>query len=186
MFVYLIVNDANYKYYVGKTISSDLQRYLQRKVNRALMGVGVGSIHLLDAVRHHGPEHFNIYPLVADAKTDAELCFWERLLIQKLDARNPLKGYNLCVGGLGKSSPQSHITRAKIRATMKNRGIQPKPSVRALAVAANRGAKRTPEARLRMSLAGRGRLPTPEHRRHLIEGQRRRFAKTTTVSLPTA
>jgi hypothetical protein len=158
MFVYLILNHTNYKYYVGKTISSDLRRYLRRKVNRALRGVGVGSVHLLDAIRHHGPEHFNIYPLVTGAKTDAELCFWERLLIERLDARNPLKGYNLCVGGLGNTSPQSSTTRAKIRATMKKRRIRPKPSVRALAIAANRSVKRTPEAKLRMSLAGRGRI----------------------------
>lgn len=183
MFVYIIVNHANYKYYVGKTISSNLQSYLQQKVARALRGEGVGSIHLFDAIRHHGPEYFKIYPLVTDAKIDTDLCFWEKVLIQELDAKNPLKGYNLCTGGPGKSSPQSSTTRAKIKATMKSRGIQPKPSVRALAIAANLGSKRTPESRLRMSLAGLGRFPTPEHRRHLIEGQRRRFAKTATLSL---
>jgi hypothetical protein len=73
MFVYLIVNHANCKYYVG-TIGNDLVRYLHGKVNRALRGEGMGSIHLLDAIRHHGPKHFNIYPLVTGVDSDVELC----------------------------------------------------------------------------------------------------------------
>jgi hypothetical protein len=63
MFVYVIVNQVNQKYYVGKTTTPDLSRYLSRKFSEASRSKG-GS-HLFAAMRKYGHEAFTIHPLVS-------------------------------------------------------------------------------------------------------------------------
>lgn len=99
VFVYVIVNDLNLKIYVGKTIKSDLQKYLRHKFTYSTRNRAQSS-HLYAAIRKYGREHFHIYPLY-EGTTNEEICAHERLLIKALDSQNPEIGYNLANGGDG-------------------------------------------------------------------------------------
>jgi hypothetical protein len=117
MFVYIIVNDIDGKIYIGKTKTSDLQKYLQSKFWDAAHQ-RVGKSYLFNAIRKHGPEHFHIYPLISTLTTNEDLCFYERVLIADYDAQNPDVGYNICRGGEGFTGSHSAVTRACIAAKM--------------------------------------------------------------------
>lgn len=100
MFVYIIVNRVNGKYYVGKTTTANLQSYFRVTIKGALRGVK-GRTLLNRAIRKHGAENFCIEPLISTLTTDAELCHWERELIARMQSQNPKYGYNLAGGGGG-------------------------------------------------------------------------------------
>ena len=121
MFVYIIVNQVNGKYYVGKTHTSNLQHYWNKqKWNVNHPKWKLSKPHLYNAVRKHGWSNFSIHPLITDCKNERELSHWERVLIKALGARK--YGYNICEGGEGRTGPQTPETRAKISATKKQRG----------------------------------------------------------------
>jgi group I intron endonuclease len=113
MFVYVIVNDVNQKIYVGKTVTSNLEQYLQKKFWYAKMRPEHRS-HLYAAIRKYGREHFHIHPLISDCKTNEELSHWEQTLIKAFASQNPEIGYNICRGGEGFTGSHSPATRQKI------------------------------------------------------------------------
>jgi group I intron endonuclease len=143
MFVYIIINDVNGKYYIGKTVSNNLQKYLNDKVWDAFNRPSLRS-HLYAAVRKHGPEHFSIHPLISTLTTNEDLCFYETVLIAQYDAQNPEVGYNICRGGEGFTGPQSESARKKISETSKKMWQRPGHSENFVAKVT--GKIRSPEA----------------------------------------
>ena len=113
MFVYVIVNDMDWKIYIGKTTRPNLRQYLQKKFWYAAHRPALHS-HLYAAIRKYGKENFHIYPLISNLQTDEELCHWEWVLIKSLATQNPTVGYNICRGGEGFTGPHSPETKEKI------------------------------------------------------------------------
>jgi group I intron endonuclease len=126
MQVYLIANLANGKYYVGKTVSRNLNGYLSVKRWAARRGDSRG-MPIIAAMIKYGIESFTTQVL-AYAETREHLDMLERLWIAALDSRNPKVGYNITAGGGGSSRPCSEDTKRKIG--LANKGRKPKGYVR--------------------------------------------------------
>lgn len=124
MFVYLIVNRENGKYYVGKTVSTNLKKYLQDKCWDATHRPHLRS-HLYAAIRKHGKYAFTIHPLISALTTNQQLCDWETFFIALFNSRNPEVGYNICKGGEGFTGPHSEESKAQIRAALIGRPQSP-------------------------------------------------------------
>jgi GIY-YIG catalytic domain len=131
MFVYVIVNDVNLKIYIGKTTTSNLQKYLQDKISQSKYEVKRGRAirsHLFNAIRKYGREHFHIHPLFK-GQTNEEICDHEKLLIKALAAQNSEVGYNICRGGEGFTGPHTEEWKRKVSERMKAIGNRPPVSV---------------------------------------------------------
>ena len=100
MFIYLITNEVNGKYYVGKTVSADLNRYLSVKRHAARHGGSSQNMPIVAAMRKYGVENFTT-SVLATATDGMRLGELEKLWIIALDARNHAVGYNICAGGEG-------------------------------------------------------------------------------------
>ena len=118
MFVYVIVNDVNWKIYIGKTkvcrTLAELRHYLQQKFHKAFYKPQERS-YLHYAIRKYGRKHFYIYPLF-EGSSNEEICVHEKLLIKALASRNPTVGYNICRGGEGFTGSHSEKARQKLSA----------------------------------------------------------------------
>jgi group I intron endonuclease len=112
MHVYLIVNDANGKYYVGKTIRRDLDGYFREQLCYALKG-DTDKPYLYNAIRKHGAAKFRVHSLMSTLTTDAQLCEQEVFLISLFRSHDPEVGYNLTFGG--QSGVPTEATRVKLR-----------------------------------------------------------------------
>jgi group I intron endonuclease len=101
MFVYVIVNQVNGKYYIGKTRNRDLQQYwrLQKRSIFRSDKPSTAKPYLYNAVRKYGWDKFSIYPLISNVQSDEKLFELEKLLVEMLGAQK--HGYNLCAGGRG-------------------------------------------------------------------------------------
>jgi group I intron endonuclease len=103
--VYLIVNHATNKVYVGKTVRSNLRAYLNRKIADALNQSNEktrnGCPHLFNSIRKHGPMQFKIYALTDSIEDNRNLCKLEQIFIKAFNSRNPQIGYNITSGGDG-------------------------------------------------------------------------------------
>ena len=122
--VYLLENTVNGKYYVGKTVSHNLTRYIANK--RYLANAGKLNSPLLHAMAEFGPDAF-VHRTLVLGRTDEEICNLEKLWIIALDARNPEVGYNVLAGGdcpRPLFRPMSEATKLKIGAA--NKGRKPK------------------------------------------------------------
>jgi len=124
VFVYLIINDVNGKIYIGKTIGSSLSRYLKQKIYDVKKGWN-GISYLYNAMKHHGVEHFQIFPLISTLTTNEDLCFYERVLIAQYDSQSPDVGYNICRGGEGFTGHHSENTNKKISEASKRMWKRP-------------------------------------------------------------
>jgi group I intron endonuclease len=123
MYIYLIVNHATGKYYVGQHKGQNLQRYLQQKFNGADKYLKSRS-HLFRSMRKYGRAAFSIHALLFDVQTKAELNQYEKDFIEFLRAREPEYGYNIALGGQGGGMlghKQSSQTIEKIRASNKGK-----------------------------------------------------------------
>lgn len=158
MFVYVIVNDLNWKIYIGKTTRPNLRQYLQQKVYEANHYISRRS-HLYAAIRKYGREHFHIYPLISGLQTNDELSHWERVLIKALAARNPEVGYNICQGGEGFTGQHSPETRQKISAA--SREMWQRPETRKSIVSKMEGRPVSPKV-IAMLQARRGTKASPQ------------------------
>ena len=110
MQVYLLTNDVNGKYYVGKTVQSGLRRYLIDSKRWPAENGKNRCMPIVNAIAKYGFDAFTAEGL-AVATDAAQLDDLERLWIIALDARNSKIGYNICAGGgasrLGlKNSPE--------------------------------------------------------------------------------
>lgn len=129
MFVYLLTNKVNGKYYVGRTVSKNLKRYLCCKKSNAKTGKRTHGMPIINAIAKYGFENFYI-DILAEPKTVEDLDNLERLWIILLDSRNPKLGYNVQAGGtkgfLGRTMPDE----AKLKIGAANKGKKPKGYIR--------------------------------------------------------
>jgi group I intron endonuclease len=126
MQVYLITNLATGKYYVGKTVSANLNRYLSVKRWAARHGQ-VKGMPIVASMAKHGIESF-VTQTLAQAESAEQLDMLERLWIAALDALNPNVGYNISAGGGGSRRSCSLATKRKIG--LANKGRKPKGYIR--------------------------------------------------------
>jgi len=96
----MIINDANGKYYVGKTVSSDLDGYFRRTVREAKSGK-MTKPALYNAIRKYGADKFRIHPLMSTLVSNEQLCEQEKFLIGLFKAQARTVGYNIADGGDG-------------------------------------------------------------------------------------
>lgn len=105
--VYIHTNKINGKKYVGQTIHGDNPN------ERWKNGKGYkGVTYFRNAIEKYGWDNFD-HEIVANNLTADEADNFERLLIEKLDLRNPDKGYNLESGGV-KNKTHADSTKMKI------------------------------------------------------------------------
>jgi group I intron endonuclease len=110
VFIYLITNTINGKYYVGKTELPPLKRWhdhcscARRSSKRAPL--------LYRAMNKHGLTSFS-FEVIAETNSSDQLNKLEQLWIWALDSTNPECGYNLTFGGTG--GPPTEATREKLR-----------------------------------------------------------------------
>lgn len=100
MFVYIIINSVNGKYYVGKTTSPNLRDYFSRCMREALNGNDNKPL-LYRAFRKYGPSAFRIEPLMSTLPSDEALLHWEASLIALFRCTDTSIGYNIDPGGRG-------------------------------------------------------------------------------------
>src|SRR5208283_60843 len=112
MYIYLIVNHATGKYYVGQHKGNNLRKYLQQKFGHARKGLSKRS-RLYDALREFPAEAFTIHALLSDIQTKQELNQVERDFITFLRSQDPEYGYNICRGGEGFTGPHTEESRRK-------------------------------------------------------------------------
>lgn len=128
MYVYLLTNKENGKYYVGKTNHKNLNSYLSTKRCFAKKKVNVG-MPVVKAMSEFGVDKF-IVDVLATPNSTEDLDNLEKVWIILLDARNPELGYNVCLGGgTGRTGVKtSEETKARIGAA--NKGRKPKGYIR--------------------------------------------------------
>lgn len=165
MFVYLIVNDVNGKSYIGKTVTGNLQQYLQKKFWYAKTRPELHS-RLYPAIRKYGREHFHIYPLVTGCTSNEALCVWEQTLIEMFSTRNPETGYNICKGGEGFTGKHTEETRKKIAEASKE--MWTRPEVRDAIVSKSIGHPAYPKAVV-ATIARNKLSPSEETRQKLVD-----------------
>ncbi len=146
MFVYIISNSVNGKYYIGKTVGKNLEYYLSRQFWCAHHQdkSRTSKPHLFNAMRKHPRECWSIAPLI-QLQTEEDLLAAEKFLIEIFGARR--YGYNICAGGRGAigyhHTPEA---RAKIvasrnweKAAETNRGVPRSIDIRAKISKSNLG-----------------------------------------------
>ena len=121
MFVYLLTNTVNGKYYVGKTTHHNLDWYLSVK-RWAARNKKDHVMPVVRAMAKYGVENFSVDVLAVSDKVE-ELNNLERLWIIILNSRDATLGYNICSGGdVGRLGiPQSQETKDKIGHANKGR-----------------------------------------------------------------
>jgi len=126
MQIYLIVNKASGKTYVGKTVSDDLHDYLSVKRWQVRHNHVLG-MPIISAIRKYGWANFDVQT-VAVCSTEPELNNLERLWIAALDTRHT--GYNVCSGGEGIMSGRSPSEEHRKKIGLANKGRKPAGYVR--------------------------------------------------------
>lgn len=124
MFIYIIINSATGKYYIGQHKGGSLQKYLQQKISHASRGEAENS-RLYNSMRKHPREVWSIYPLLSNVQTRVELDLYEREFINLLQSRDPRVGYNICRGGEGFTGPHSKETRQKMSVSHRGEVFSP-------------------------------------------------------------
>jgi hypothetical protein len=112
MFVYVIVNSETLKIYIGQHKGNNLRKYLQDKFADAKYRQNKRS-HLYAAIRKYDRSVWSIHPLISDLSTREECDYWEKTLIEALNAQNPEVGYNICRGGEGFTGPHTKEWKQK-------------------------------------------------------------------------
>jgi group I intron endonuclease len=111
--IYKITNLLNSKIYIGMTTKSITER-LQSHVNHSKKP----EFRLHKAIKKHGEENFRIEK-ICTATTQEQANELEREWIAKLDSTNYDIGYNMSLGGSGKSIALSEDIKKKISMSVK-------------------------------------------------------------------
>jgi group I intron endonuclease len=119
MFIYLVTNTVNGKYYVGQTYRKPLARL--RAHFCAARGGSPWRLHI--AMRKY-PEEAFIQDVLAVTDGKAQTDALERLWITALDAMNFDVGYNAAPGGDSRSKESSAKAGAKMRGNQWNVGYK--------------------------------------------------------------
>jgi group I intron endonuclease len=173
MVVYIITNQENGKYYVGKTVQP-LDKYFREQLNAAKRRNN--KPHLYSAIRKYGDAAFIIDVLTTAASVsqlDSLECSW----IALLDSRNPNIGYNITPGGTGgsdgsnllgkKHSLESRLKKSLALRGRKNPHLGPSEEVRRR-ISEKLTGQVLPEAtRKKISDANKGRSVSEETRKKI-------------------
>ena len=100
MFIYVIVNSATLKLYIGQHKGNNLRQYLQQKLSEARRQFSERS-KLYASMRKHPRECWSIWPLVSDVESKQKLDELEKHFIRVLKSQHDAIGYNICGGGGG-------------------------------------------------------------------------------------
>lgn len=167
MFVYVIVNSATLKIYVGQHQGSNLRKYLQTKLSNAKRNSGSRS-HLFAAMRKYSKDLWSIHPLFSDAQTRGELDELERHYIRTLKTQHPDVGYNICDGGEGFTGPHSAASKQRISKKMK------KVMLGNIHGTGNAGVPhpKSEEFRQQVSETTKGQAKSKAHAQHIGDGHR--------------
>jgi|SRR5208337_10749 len=156
MFIYLITNKVNGKYYVGQT-----RGVLSNRLREHFEAARAGSeMRLHQAIRKHGQVSFSIRELEScDRETvDAAEIKW----IAELRSTEYAVGYNMSPGGFGIAEE----TRKKLSIAFTG---NKNPMFGKVGTRGNLGKRNTPEARQRMSAGRRGKAcPTSVYEANAI------------------
>lgn len=91
------------KYYIGKTVSPNLNQYLRTKLSFARRGYK-HQPYLFNAMRKYADaSSWRIHSLMRTLKTDEDIKHWEKEMIALMKSRDPQIGYNITEGGEGSS-----------------------------------------------------------------------------------
>lgn len=110
MFIYVIVNSATLKIYVGQHKGNSLRKYLQTKFSDAQHQPRLRS-RLYRSMRKHSKDVWSIHPLISGLQTREECDHWEQMLIRALNTQHPDVGYNIQRGGEGFTGPHTEEWR---------------------------------------------------------------------------
>ncbi len=161
MFIYMIVNHATGKYYVGQHKGINLRKYLQQKFHHAQRGVS-GNSRLFNSMRKHpDPLVWSIHALRSDINIRKELDELEKDFIAFLRAQDPEYGYNICRGGEGFTGPHTPEFGINHSRVMKEMWKQPEFIKRMAARKPGRlGIRWTTEERDKLSISHLGKKLT--------------------------
>jgi len=123
MNIYLIVNHATGRYYVGQHKGNNLKKYLHDKFTTAKRKL-FGSSRLFAAMRSHPEEIFTIHVLISGVQTKADLDQYEKDFISFLKSQDPEYGYNVCRGGEGVTGTRTEAHRKKLSDAAKRVGCR--------------------------------------------------------------
>ncbi len=112
MLIYKITNTVNGKVYIGKTSNTLEQRWGGHL--RGVRKTAMAGLKLYRAIRKYGPEVFTVEALYY-AKTEEELSRMETFFIVLHQSHKSENGYNMTMGGEGRTGPLPEITKEKIR-----------------------------------------------------------------------
>lgn len=167
--IYKITNKINGKIYIGITTKSIEERFA-RHVNSAEKS----KYRIHTAIRKYGRDNFVIETLsVVSSQEEANEL--EIKLIQELNATDYNIGYNMAIGGAGKSLLVSEETRAKLKVSIQksrdNMTLEQKKNLTAKANASKRGKLESEESRKAKSAAQKARWA------NMSEEQRKAMAR---------
>jgi group I intron endonuclease len=101
VFIYLITNSANGKYYVGQTVNAIAWRWSSHKSSARRSDVRQGGCKVLNrAINKYGHRAFIVEQL-AEASNIEQLNILEQLWIWALNSTDKKLGYNMTFGGAG-------------------------------------------------------------------------------------
>jgi len=170
--IYAIINKADGKAYIGKTVQT-LQRRWQRHKSRAK--TNPTTVHFSNAIRKYGPDAFDVSEIVR-ASTLEEANELERHYISTLQSYLPANGYNSTLGGEGcnfNAEVRAKISKAlKGKPCLKLRGRKRPAEVCERIRLGNLGHKVSQETRAKLSAAGKTLTGARNHfygRRHTAE-----------------
>lgn len=142
--VYMHINKINGKKYIGQTCQNPTRRWGKD-------GDGYKrSSYFYNAIKKYGWDNFE-HEIIASNLTKSEADNFEKLLIDKLDLRNPDNGYNLKEGG--SNGRPSEISKQK----MKNSHV---------------GKTLSEEQKRKISESNKGRIPSEESRKKISESHK--------------
>ena len=167
MFVYLITNAETMKTYVGKTVRSDLGKYLREKIWCAQRGRYRGRSHLFNAMQKYPSTVWSIHPLY-EGTSNSDICEHEKKFIKSLGTQDTAIGYNICDGGQGGWSDD---VREWVLATIRSPRYRKAQSRRMKKV------MNTPEVQLHVSEAQQVRFRDPIKRKEFKEAHNTDKAK---------
>lgn len=114
--IYVHINNANGKIYVGQTCQEPNRRWKG--------GSGYEKCPLFyRAIQKYGWDGFE-HEIIASNLTKEEADNFEKILISKLQTTNPSFGYNLSSGGSGTSGAKSAETKEKISKSLSKQKVR--------------------------------------------------------------
>jgi group I intron endonuclease len=154
MYIYLITNLVNGKYYVGQTIKKNIHARWNAHLREMRSG---SNFRLHNAIRKYGTENFTI-EMLTTATSWEQLNQLERIWIISLHSYDRATGYNMTMGGDGVKG-YKHSAEARKKLSESHLG---RPGW-------NKGKKMSPEFCAMMSQARKGRKSPMEGKKHSPE-----------------